>query len=114
MLFQWRGTSENGRCVVDKGGRLYGDQAVQRNCECQIMHEGCENNERDSYSNARETCQSPSTTADNKFDGEVQGGPGDYANVGMDARRLQRFRKQVRDEKIERKMILRLMHNNSI
>ena len=35
---------------------------------------------------------------DNKVDGEVQGVHGDDANIEMDVRRLQQFRKQVGDE----------------
>jgi hypothetical protein len=37
--------------VVDEENHSCGDRAVQRNRECQMMRKGCENNERDSYSN---------------------------------------------------------------
>ena len=64
-----------------------------------MMCEGCENNERYSYSKlVREMSFTFYHHTDDNVDEEVQGVHGDDANVEMDVRRLRQFRKQVGDE----------------
>ena len=54
------------------------------NCKCEVVCEGCENNERDSDSNTRARYKSVAFYhhTDSEVDGEVQGRPRDCANVG--------------------------------
>jgi hypothetical protein len=70
------------------------------NCECQVVCEGCENNERDSDSNtrARYTSVAFYHHTDNEVDGEVQGAPSRLCKCGMDVWRLQRVHEQGGDD----------------